>query len=98
MILSTLISTQSKQSSIKFLLLLDEVLDELRSQTLWPLKRQAKGAVPVKLTQSPDGTTHSKYDGVVLELGESIVPQKDSTVGIDVGVSVGVQEKRRGLE
>jgi len=63
--------------------------EPLRSDRFRSLEWQSKCTIPVQLAQPTDGTGNSEEDGVVLILGESIVPEKYSRVGVDVRVWVG---------
>ena len=64
-------------------------LKPLGSDRLRALKRKAKSTVPVELTQSTNRTRNAEEDSVVLELSESIMPQQDPRMRIDIGIRVG---------
>lgn len=75
-------------SNSKILLALAELLDELGGDTLGALEGEAKGPVPVELGEGSDSARHSEEHCVVLELRESVVPQEDSGMRVNVGVGV----------
>mmetsp|Transcript_7078 Transcript_7078/g.21611 ORF Transcript_7078/g.21611 Transcript_7078/m.21611 type:complete len:462 (+) Transcript_7078:264-1649(+) len=55
---------------------------------LGPLEGKAEGAVPEELGEGAEGAGDAEEDGVVVVLGEAVVPEEDARVGVDVGVGV----------
>jgi hypothetical protein len=56
--------------------------------TFRALQRQAKGTVPIQLTQTSDSAAYTKQHSVKLELREAVVPQKNTGVAVNVGVRI----------
>mmetsp|Transcript_29586 Transcript_29586/g.46467 ORF Transcript_29586/g.46467 Transcript_29586/m.46467 type:complete len:331 (+) Transcript_29586:271-1263(+) len=57
--------------------------------TLGPLQRQSQSPIPIQLAQTTHSPRHTKQHGVILILGESIMPQQHSRMRIDIGIRVG---------
>ena len=68
--------------------LLDELVEPLGGDRLWPLERQAEGAVPEELSEDAVRAAHTEEDGVVVVLRQAIVLEQDTRVGVDVRVGV----------
>jgi hypothetical protein len=60
----------------------------LKSEGLGPLNSQAKSPVPEELGEDTDGAGDTEEDSVVAVLGEAVVHEEDTAVGVDVGVRV----------
>mmetsp|Transcript_25494 Transcript_25494/g.42073 ORF Transcript_25494/g.42073 Transcript_25494/m.42073 type:complete len:359 (+) Transcript_25494:70-1146(+) len=70
-------------------IILGKSLQPLRSMTLGPLQRQSQCPIPIQLAQTTHSPRHTKQHGVILILGESIMPQQHSRMRIDIGIRVG---------
>lgn len=60
----------------------------LGAEGLGALDGRADGTVDDELREDTDGAGNTEEDGVVVLLGEAVVLEKDTGVGIDVGVGV----------
>jgi hypothetical protein len=60
----------------------------LGAERLWSLNGHADGTIDDELGKHAEGTGNSKQNGVVVGLGETIILQENSAVGVDVGVWV----------
>jgi hypothetical protein len=51
-------------------------------------RTSTKGTIPDELCSNTKGTGDTEEDGVVLHLGEAVVGEEDTRVGINVGPGV----------
>ena len=66
----------------------DELGVGLSAEGLGALNGHTKGTVDDQLGQDTNGTGHTEQDGVVVSLGQTVVLEEDTGVGIDIGVRV----------
>lgn len=66
----------------------DQLGVSLGAERLGALDGHAQSTVDDQLGQDTQGSRHTEQDGVVVGLGQAVVLQEDTRVGVDVGVRV----------
>jgi hypothetical protein len=78
----------NKNKVMRLKLSTDQLGVGVSAEGLGALNGHAKSTVDDQLGQDTKGTGHTEQDGVVVSLGQTVVLEEDTGVGIDVGVGV----------